>query len=365
MLEPNTTKRQAMAYRMKRLILSGRYVGKLPSERTLAEELGVSRCTVNTVLDELVVQGLLERRRGLGTFVAGNVVSPRSRRAHIGKIIHVIFHDRPHVWAGRTWAGQMLHALEQAARPQGILLACHGLVADNEDAISDLLARVHMDREAVGICLAAMWVEPSTVFRLMGTGVPFVLIEWRLPDVRVNSVMFDSFEGGRLAAEHLADLGHKRFAFVGPGYLRSPSKNDRMGGFKQGLEARGLPPPAECDIESATPNPSQVEAVRALLETARPTALFCFDDKVAAMVLMALHALGVRVPEQVSVVGFGDDSMGVAEPLDLTTVGSDLLTVGRTCIELLLDENSLSRPKHVVIPVRLIPRKTTAAPPGE
>lgn len=347
---------------MKRLILSGRYTGKLPSERALAKELQVSRGTVNMALNELLAQGLLERRRGRGTFVPETVAEWRSGRAHIGKIIHVLFHDRPHVWGGRTWAGQMLHVLEQAARPQGIMLAYHGLAPDDPHAIADVLARVHMNQDAIGICTASAPIEASTAFRLMETGLPFVLIEWQLPDMQVNSVMFDSFEGGRLAGEHLAGLGHRRFAFVAAG-IHSPSWDERLAGFREALGARGLGPPSEFTIENV--DHLEVENVRTFMKTARPTGIFCFGDKVAAMVLIALDTFGIRVPGQVSVVGFGDETMGVAEPLQLTTVGGDINVVGRRCIELLLDEHALTRPKQVVIPVQLVVRKTTGPPPEE
>ena len=80
-MDPQTTKRQALAHRVKRLILSGRYTGKLPSERRLAEELELSRGTINMALNELVAEGLLERRRGQGTFVPESVAEWRSGRA--------------------------------------------------------------------------------------------------------------------------------------------------------------------------------------------------------------------------------------------------------------------------------------------
>lgn len=362
MLEPQPTKRQALAHRMKNLILSGRYTGKLPSERTLAEELGVSRGTVNMALNELLSQGLLERHRGQGTFVPEAVAEWRSGRSHIGKIIHVLFHDRPQVWAGRGWAGQILHVLEQAARPRGIMLAYHGLMPDDPDAFNDVLARVHMNQDAIGICTASVQIEANAAFRLMETGLPFALIEYRLPDMKVNSVMFDGFEGGRLAAEHLADLGHRRLAFVSAGPFQLLSRSERLAGFRSALLARGIEPPNEFSIENV--DRLDVEAVRTFMNTARPTGLFCASDKTAAMVLIALAEFGLRVPEDVSVVGFGDDMMGLAEPLQLTCLGGDIGAIGRQCIELLLDEHALTRPKTVVLPVHLVRRKTSGPAPG-
>jgi LacI family transcriptional regulator len=190
--------------------------------------------------------------------------------------------------------------------------------------------------------------------------------------VRVASVSLDKPEhmietrdrlGGREAAAHLAELGHKRIAFVsGPPTFRS--SHERRSGFEEALNERGLSLAKAYVFEGAYTYESGVEAGRALLSMAeRPTAIFAGNDEMAAGVLQAARQLGVRVPEDVSVVGFDDFQIASRLWPTLTTVRTPTREIGRLAVERLMGREDDTRDPKSRLP-SLVVRESTAPPLG-
>lgn len=165
-------------------------------------------------------------------------------------------------------------------------------------------------------------------------GVPFVLVGAAM-GIKSPAVVFDQRHGCELAVQHLLDLGHRQIAEIAgrPQHIDAQLRHETMAAM---LRARGLPlgPCAEGDFEV----PSGYAAAKELLARGETfTALFVANDRMALGALRALHECGVRVPEDVSIVGF--DDMGEAAYLtpSLTTVRQDLQVLAQQSIEYLVE----------------------------
>jgi DNA-binding LacI/PurR family transcriptional regulator len=178
----------------------------------------------------------------------------------------------------------------------------------------------------------------------------------------LSSVEIDDVSGGRTATEYLIGQGHKRIAFIGDSnqldYVVQTTAL-RFKGFRKTMEAASLELPEDYihlvhyDIETTR------QCARELLaKKDRPTAIFASTDLQAMAIVKAAHDLGVKVPEEVAIVGF--DDLDWADYVDLTTVRQHLDESGRIAAELLLSR--LSEPdrliQHVQLPLTLVKRLT-------
>ena len=186
-------------------------------------------------------------------------------------------------------------------------------------------------------------------------GTPFVLVGQRNG---VRCVAADDVAGGRLAAEHLLRIGHRHALHV-TGARNSQALGDRADGFMQAYAAAEAPPPRliECDEISS------LGAYRAMArdlrnrQTADYTAVFAATDELALGVITALDDVGMRVPADVSVVGF-DDMPETGERL--TTVRQDIAAIAKTAVALLHEALNGAPVRGVRVPVSLVVRGTTA-----
>ena len=181
--------------------------------------------------------------------------------------------------------------------------------------------------------------------------------------------MIDDVRGGELATSHLIELGHRRIAFIGdkpPDPYRFASSRDRTRGYERALAQAGIEPRPEYVREGTQSHQvARSIAIDLLRLPQRPTAVFAASDAQALGVLEAARILGIRVPEELSVVGF--DDVEVAAYIGLTTVRQPLFESGRRGAELLLqmlaDDDPPDKPSTEQLDVEVVVRTTTAAPP--
>jgi DNA-binding LacI/PurR family transcriptional regulator len=195
----------------------------------------------------------------------------------------------------------------------------------------------------------------------LGPDENVVLMETEAP--RRPSVRFDGEAGATAAFKHLVDLGHRRIGHLAAAF-RALTFQHREQARRRVLSEAGLDP----DQQPRVLTPITIEEARlnagTLLDD-EPTAVFCDDDVIAAGLYLAARERGIRIPEELSVVGFDDMEFArVLEP-PLTTVALDADLLGSTAFELLEARLSGQRTrKRVVLPAELLVRDSTAAPPG-
>jgi LacI family transcriptional regulator, galactose operon repressor len=218
-----------------------------------------------------------------------------------------------------------------------------------------------------GLLLLSLVPPDEEVERLRAAHLPCVLVD--APHAELPRILIDDVRGGELATSHLLELGHERIAFIGdkpPDPFRLTSSRDRTHGYRQALARAGIEPRPEYVREGTQSHQvARGIAIDLLRLPHPPTAIFAASDAQALGVLEAARILGVRVPDELSVIGF--DDVELAGLVGLTTVRQPLFESGRRGAELLL-ELVAGGVERVVDPiveelaVEVVIRSTTAPP---
>jgi LacI family transcriptional regulator len=201
--------------------------------------------------------------------------------------------------------------------------------------------------------------------RLLDGGFRFVVLDPLMPlDERIPSVSAAHASGADQAMRHLLELGHRRIAQItGPrGWLAT---EDRRRGYRAALATAGVLPDPALEVRAEPEIAPGREAANHLLDLPEPpTAIFAFNDNIAIGALQAARARGLRVPDDLSVVGFDDVEHATIVTPTLTTVRQPLAEMGRTAVSLLtrLLENQRFETLHVELATRLVVRESTAPP---
>lgn len=256
-----------------------------------------------------------------------------------------------------------------ARRLNGVLEAIRGqsfetVVYDHEGAATSLLASLPLTRRLDGLVVMSLPLGEQVVQRVLDRQLTTVLVELERPGF--SGVAIDNTAGSGLVAEHLSARGHRRYGFIGEGGTK-PHPHDRilqsearLLGFRAALEERGHELRSEHtrlvshDLGAATAAAEQL-----LADSDPPTAIFAHDDVLASGVLRAARARGLRIPDDLAVVGFDDSDL--AEHLGLTSVRQPFEESGRIAAEMLLAQ--LRDPRrtlqHVTLKLTLVVRETT------
>lgn len=321
----------------------------------VAKAAGVSKSTVSRVLDERLPRSNNETAQRVRRVAEemGYIRDPLAsglRRSGTGTLGVIV----PRLTD--TAMAMVYEAVSRAAAARGLF----ALVATTEDRMDaqrdavDALVRRRVD----GLLLTTSRLDD--VMALEGTPVPIVLA-LRFDGVHPAAVGDDTL-GARLAVRHLADLGHRRIGLVGgPSY--ASSARDRRVGFEAALAAAGLEPDPTLIAGDAFSIESGEVAGRLLLDRSdRPTAIFAVNDNTAIGVMAAAHALGLRIPEDLSLVGYNDIPIARRLPVPLTTVRVPFDQVARNALDLLAAAQRGEPARTLFSAPTLIPRASTSSP---
>ncbi|WP_198676353.1 LacI family DNA-binding transcriptional regulator [Kribbella monticola] len=329
-----------------------------PVMADVARVAGVSHQTVSRVLNNLpnvrpstrdrILQAIdeLGYRRNL---TARALVTRHSR------VLGVVSFDTTLFGPAST-----VHGIEQAARDAGYFISIVSLKAITRDSVEDAIH--HLAGQGIdGIVVVAPQRQAARALSSIPDDIPAVAVEGGRAR-RVPVVSVDQVGGARLAVQHLLELGHQTvWHIAGPEeWLEAEG---RLKGWQETLEAAGRPVPTAMTGDWSPR--SGYEAGLRLPSSA--TAVFVANDQMALGLLRSLSERGVRVPDDVSVVGFDDVPEAEFFSPPLTTVRQDFTLVGRYSIELLLEqlaEDPPARRRRVVVPATLVRRRSTAAPAG-
>lgn len=233
---------------------------------------------------------------------------------------------------------------------------------DSVEHLQGYISSIPLMQNLDGLIIMSLAVEDQDARRLYNNGMETVLIEYT--HTQLNSICIDDAQGGRMAANHLMEKGHKRIGFLGDieppeRYAIHPVKS-RLTGFKQALEDAGLSLPRNFVVQAPYTQDGSQEAARELLTLPRPpTAIFAASDIQAASVMKVARTLKLRVPEDLAIVGF--DDIDLAEFMDLTTIRQNLDESGRLAVEILLSKiaDHTRSLRHINLPLTLIERYTS------
>ncbi len=196
-------------------------------------------------------------------------------------------------------------------------------------------------------------------------GYPFVVVDPRTrPDDGIAAVSAANASGARVATEHLLELGHRRIGAVTgpPGWVATEARRES---YRAALAGAGIPFDPALEVASDFERAAGASATAVLLALPEPpTAIFAFNDAIAVGTMRAAHERGVRVPHDLSVIGFDDIAYATMVGPMLTTILQPLGELGRTAVNLLLRllERPSSEPRQIELSTRLVVRETTAPP---
>ena len=198
---------------------------------------------------------------------------------------------------------------------------------------------------------------------------PFAFIDRYLDGFDSPFIGTNDRAGAKLAVDHLVALGHGRIGLVTAAFDEPDlsSARDRREGFLDAMAGHGLAPDDAWLLPGGYTSAAGEEAfarLMALPNTQRPTAVFCDHDSVAIGFVHAAVAAGLRVPDDVSVVGFANFEWSAFTSVPLTTIAQSPVEIGRQAARLLLDFDSLKQPRCVELEPELVIRESTAPPKG-
>jgi DNA-binding transcriptional regulator YhcF (GntR family) len=314
----------------------------LPTERELSEELGLSRLTVRRSILELTSEGLLRRIPGRGTYVI-----PHAVRAPDSALSLILPDDR-HFDPGSPFISRLIQGLHQASRPGSLSL--------NDPLVENPPIVTH------GII--ALWVlDAQRMQQILAFGNPVVAYECVRTD---SSVAHDTVDhanetGACSAVGSLINLGHSDIACAFHG---SPTALARKLGYERAMASHGLPVNPDRLLPCMPSGEAGYALGRRLFENpaAAPTAVFCSDDNIANGILACARDAGLKVPEFISLVGFGD--LGLYCTPALSSVRIDIETSAREAIRMLRER--IAKPtlptRHSSLPTDHIRRASCGAP---
>lgn len=334
-----------------------------PTLEQVARVAGVSKATASKVLNRRPdISPQTRRRVELAIDELGYVPTTGPRESDRPQKVNVVFNTLVNLYS--------MHVLEgivAAAHAQQVEVLVDMLGPDPEQDgplsaawIRGLAARGHAGVIAV---TAELTAEQRDLMRTLGLGV--VLVDPLNPlDDEVVSVGATNFTGGMQATRHLLDLGHRRIAFAG-GPATSMASHERLQGYVSAMSSAGVPIDRGLILEREFNVPAGLEMASVFLADPHPpTAIFAGCDASALGVLEAARQRGLRVPQDLSVVGFDDTYMSVSTAPPLTTVRQPIIDMGRVALRTVLQQarGEPADSHHVQLSTQLVVRGSTAAP---
>ena len=220
-----------------------------------------------------------------------------------------------------------------------------------------------LSRRVDGLIIASCLPPTDTsVFKLMDRNhVPYVIIDRAFPNLEANYVGSDNEAIGALATEHLIEIGCHRIAHIrGPEVMTGIG---RLNGFRKALLHHGLEMPPEYVVGKEFSLTGGYDHMRELLRVSpRPDGVFCYNDALAAGALQAIWEAGLKVPDDIAIVGAGNIRFSDVLRVPLTTIDQSSRRIGQLAGELLLElmqSNRRRKPKTILLPPKLIVREST------
>ncbi|MDI7277153.1 MAG: LacI family DNA-binding transcriptional regulator [Anaerolineae bacterium] len=321
--------------------------------KDIARVAGVSHSTVSRALSDspLISAETKERIRrlaeemGYAPSALGRALVTR-RSGTIGLVVTTITDP---------FIGEVVQGIEETA------LSCQYntiLCNSNSEPERELkTVRALREKRVDAIIVTSSRLGSLYLAHLRGAGVPIVLVNNQAVGDYIHSVIIDDLRGGEMAGHYLAGLGHRSIAYIG-GPIWARSSGLRLQGCRAALARERADIPPELVLVGNGRPDGGVQAANELLHMGLPvTAIFCYNDMTAVGALTALHRAGVRVPEDVSVMGYDDVAIAAHLYPPLTTIAQPKYALGKRAMEMALALiNGEPGVRDVVLPPTLVER---------
>jgi LacI family transcriptional regulator len=340
-----------------------------PTIRDVALEAGVSLSAVSLYLNNK--PGLSNETRDRIAAAAERVgyvprgrtrVTPAAGSAASTSLIGMLLENLPFPAFSDILYLQVLQGFESEARRRGYHTVITTL--DTQDVLQVPAAVI--DGQFAGlVALGGGDVSDDFIHSVLATGVPLVLVDNYLLSGEVDCVVPDNEIGAYFATRHLIERGHRRIAAIA-GPAKYKTLTDRLQGYLRAMHEAGLGPHPQMiqpSLSHGLPNKGYLEMQALLACPELPTAVFCVSDRTALSALTALNEAGLRVPDDIALVGFDNVPEGGHSTPALTTVHMPKREMGvvaaRRLAELIGQGESEPAPLKIVLPTHLVVRAST------
>jgi LacI family transcriptional regulator len=329
--------------------------------KDIARDLGVSVVTVSKVLRNHSDIGEQTRKRVLQRMKEVNYQpNPAARTLITGRtnLIGLIVPDLVH-----PFFAQVAKGISARLRTQEYSL----IISSSEDdpnmerrEIDQMLAR-----RVDAIILATTQLSVESLRRMQEQGVPYVLLDRKIPGFSANFVGVDDVNAGKMATNHLIEIGCKTIAHIGGSDVSTAL--DRQAGYSHALAKRGMELPPEYIVKYGhgddAGDATGYRSMKQLLQLKpRPDGVFCCNDPIAMGALRAILDAGLKIPKDIAVVGCGNVHYDDLLRVPLTSIDQDSNGLGTTAAKLALNtikNKSKSAPKTVLLESRLVIRASS------
>ncbi|WEV59553.1 LacI family DNA-binding transcriptional regulator [Bifidobacterium sp. ESL0728] len=328
---------------------------KKPTLSQIADSLGVSIATVSKVVNGKPDISTETRQKVEGALLKSGY--RKTSKTNHPQYIEIVFQK-----LDSLWEIEILRGLEDAANKNGLSV----IVTVNGNKLhpaSDWVDGV-IRRNPIGVILVFSSLMPNETHKLRSRNIPYTILDPSGdPSPESMSVHADNWTGGLIATRHLISLGHKRIAII-TGPTDMMCSKARLDGYQAALEEAGIPID---DSLVKIGNFDETEGLaqgKALLQMENPpTAIFAGSDRQAMGVFEAARQLNVKIPENLSVVGFDDVQTAAYMNPSLTTVRQPLRDMAAQALQMILDakQGKADAEKSIIFPTSLITRSSTAA----
>jgi LacI family transcriptional regulator len=329
--------------------------------KDVATRAGVSVGTVSNVLNRPSAVRPATRARVESAIVElGFVPNASARQLVVGQnhtIAYVVLD------ASNPFFTDVARGIEEVAETQDLsLFICN---SDQSEEREDRFLERLTELRVRGVLITALEYGNTRLAQLRQLGVPVVLVD-RAPALADDwcAVGVDDLAGGDMAIAHLLETGRDKLVFVG-GPTNVPQLSDRLTGARNAVAGAGLSAESFSVLDTSSPTIAQGrragERLLGLSKRSRPNGVFCANDLLAFGLVQALLQHGVRVPEDIAVVGYDDIELADAASVPLTSVSQPRHALGRTGAELLLEEatDPHHEHRHILFPPELVARAST------
>jgi LacI family transcriptional regulator len=328
----NKNEYQKLAARLRSDIVNNRkaVAGQLVcTEQALTRDTGLSRKSVRRAVEVLVSEGIVERRPGKGIFMR----SPHSTTLSVQVIIPEI---------NFPLYAEIARGTYFFASKNRVQVQVYNAHTDTNQAIELVRKLPHTSMKGAIIASFHHHQFSEEICKLKMAGYPIVLVDEQLEDIEIPSVVSDNYAGGYAVGKELVCLGHRHIGFVGN--LEARTVRQRLEGLRDAMNDVGLPFDRSI-VKSMGWNPwDKMESVvggltREIMEQPdRPTAIFYSCDFIATIGYKTLAEMNIRIPNDVSIVGFDGDPVGRLMAPSLATIQQQATKIGEAAMELLLDQ---------------------------
>lgn len=330
----------------------------------VAKHAGVSPMTASRVINENPNVGPAMRERVLASVKTLGYrpnLAGRSLRTSSTARIGVLYSNPSAAYLNQF----MLGILEQSSLSgsQVLIEKCSGI--RSQRAATQRLLEAGVD----GVILPPPLCDsPQTLQELDALHIPTIAVATGAPLEDVTSVRIDDYQGARAMTRYLLELGHRDIGFIKGDPKHTPTAL-RTAAFFDAMAEAGIEVPAEYVAQGMFTYRSGLTAASQLLALKRrPTAIFSSNDDMAAGAMAVAHGMGLRIPEDLTVVGFDDTPVATTVWPELTTIHQPVTAMGRAAVSLMLEDIRRKRngrpknPIHQVMKYTLVKRQSSASP---